>query len=152
MNPIIVNPEDNEIVAKIINKALKGFKTSYVMKRDNCGDINDELAEYLNYQNIPTKMIEGLYKVDTYYGWLDDEDFSDNELDEIQSTYGNTYQESLEKYVDSLPDDEKEEYLYIPHVFLKCKNIILDAASDMFIGLGDRNKTRYFKSNQTPVI
>lgn len=152
MNRIIVNSEDDSIMADMINSALKKFKHNYAMKRDNCGDINDELREFLTWEGIPTKRIYGLYKVDTFKGWLDEGDFTDAELNYISDIYGNTNQESLEKFVSELDKEDQEKYLFIPHVFLKCDNLILDAASDMFNGLGNLNKNRYFKMSGKPVI
>ena len=70
----------------------------------------------------------------------------------IAKKYGGTYREDLEEYVKSLPKEKQKEYLYIPHVFLKCKELILDAASDMFNGFGIHSKYRYYYDNYSPVI
>ena len=152
MNNIIVNSEDNKQLALYIGNKIRNFKTTYPMKRDYCGDINDELREELSYDGIRCKRIYGLYKVNTFIGWLDEDDFTDDELDEITKKYGGTYREDLEEYVKSLPEDKQKEHLYIPHVFLQCKELILDAASDMFNGFGKHSKYRYFYDNYTPVI
>ena len=152
MNNIVVNADDNKRLALLIEKQLRGFKPSYQMKRDNCDNINDELYECLQYRGITPRRIYGLYKVNTYKGWLDEDDFTEEELDEIAGKYGGTYREDLEKYVEELPKERQKEYYYIPHVFLVFKNLILDAASDMFNGLGTHSKYRYFYSNYSPVI
>ena len=47
MNNIIVNSEDNKQLALYIGNKIRNFKTTYPMKRDYCGDINDELREEL---------------------------------------------------------------------------------------------------------
>ena len=153
MNNIIVNPEDNKSLSLHIWGSLKQFKTTFPMQRDFCGDINNELKEFLSYDGIKAKSIYGLYKVNTFIGWLDENDFTDDELSKIYKKYGGTYREDLENYVKSLPENEQKIYYYIPHEFLLYKNIILDAASDMFLEFVDKNsKFRYFYDNLTPVI
>lgn len=152
MNNIIVNGDDNKQLALYIGNKIGNFKTSYPMKRDYCGDINDELREELSYDGIRTKRIYGLYKVNSFIGWLEEDDFTEDELDIISKKFGGTYQEDLENYVKSLPEEKQKEYYYIPHVFLKCNELILDAASDMFNGFGTRSKYRYFYDNYAPVI
>lgn len=152
MNYLIVNGDDNKQLALYIGNKAGMFKTTFPMKRDYCGDINDELREQLAYDGIRTKKINGLYKVNTFIGWLDEDDFTEDELDEITKKYGGTYREDLEAYVQSLPEEKQKFYYYIPHVFLLCDNLILDAASDMFNGFGKRSKYRYFYDNYSPVI
>ena len=87
MNNIIVNSEDNKQLALYIGNKIRNFKTTYPMKRDYCGDINDKLREELSYDGIRCKRIYGLYKVNTFIGWLDEEDFTEKELDEITKKY-----------------------------------------------------------------
>ena len=153
INNIIVNPNDNKSLAIELWKLVKGFKTTYPMKRDYCGDINDELKEELKYCGIRAKRVYGLYKVDNIENWLDEEDFTEDELDLISNKFGNTYRDDLESYVKSLPLDKQKEYLYIPHVFLIVGNLILDAASDMFNDMiSKQSKFRYFYENKKPVI
>lgn len=152
MNKIIINADDNKQLAIYIWKSIAGFKTSFPMVRDYCGDINEELREQLQYDGIKTKRIYGLYKVNTFIGWLDEDDFTEDELDMIAKEYGGTYREDLENYVKALPEEKQKEYYYIPHVFLKCNELILDAANAMFSEFGKPSKYRYFYDNYSPVI
>ena len=77
MNNIIVNGDDNKQLALYIGNKIGNFRTTYPMKRDYCGDINDELREQLLYDGIRTKRIYGLYKVNSFIGWLEEEDFTE---------------------------------------------------------------------------
>jgi DNA-binding GntR family transcriptional regulator len=95
-------------------------------------------------------LIYGLYLVDSYLGWLDEEDFTDEELAQIEKEYGGNNRYSLEKFVRSLPEREQEQYLYIPHYFLILDGLILDAASDMF--QTENSPDRYFTDKMVPVL
>ena len=149
-NPIVVNPERNPDLASFLEDELAGFKPSYRMDRDNCGFINRELRTEIIQLGEKPVFVYGLYRVDSYRNWLDLEDFTDNELDRIKEAYGEKLtRKDLEKYVDSLPEEERRQYLYIPHQFLVLDGLILDAASDMF-GV-ENGEDRYFTSDEIPV-
>ncbi|MCF0125360.1 MAG: hypothetical protein HUJ68_06340, partial [Clostridia bacterium] len=60
--------------------------------------------------------------------------------------------ENLEKFVDGLCDESKKEYYYIPHVFLKCDKLIIDAASDMFKDFAKQSKYRYYYDVSRPIV
>ena len=80
INPIVVNPERNPDLASFLEDELGNFKPSYRMDRDNCGFINRELrTEIIRTGEMPS-YVYGLYRVDSYLGWLDEEDFTDEEL------------------------------------------------------------------------
>lgn len=151
INSIVVNPERNPDLASFLEDELGNFKPSYRMDRDNCGFINRELrTEIIRTGEVPS-YVYGLYRVDSYRNWLDPEDFTDEELDRIKETYGEKYtRKDMEKYVDSLPEEEKEQYLYIPHQFLVLDGLILDAASDMFSV--ENGEDRYFTAEMVPVL
>lgn len=153
MNNIIVNPEDNKELALKIWRIVKNFHHDYPMKRDYCDSINTDLKQELAYDGIKARRVYGLYKVNTFIGWLDENDFTDDELDRIMEVYGEAlYREDLENYVKSLPEAEQKEYLYVPHVFLLCQNLILDAASDMFSEFAKQSKFNYFYDNKKSVV
>lgn len=150
-NPVVVNPERNPDLASFLEDELGNFKPSYRMDRDNCGFINRELrTEIIVKTGEEPSYVYGLFRVDSYRNWLDPEDFTDEELNRIKETYGEKYtRKDMEKYVDSLPEEEKKQYLYIPHQFLILDGLILDAASDMF---GVKNgEDRYFTSDMVPI-
>lgn len=150
---LIVNPADNKELALNIWKSARSFRHDYPMERDYCDSINSDLKDHLSLDGIHTRRIYGLYKVNTFIGWLDENDFTEKELDRIREAYGEgLYREDLEKYVESLPADKQKEYLYIPHVFLLCQNLILDAAADMFKDFAKQSKFNYYYKNKTPVI
>lgn len=133
MDSIIVNPRANPELAKELDAILPGFESSYDCTRDNCGYINRELRTFLMRETgeIP-ELVQGLYRVDSWRGWLDEGDFTEEELDVIESRYGGNSRYGFEQYVESLPEREQEEYLYVPHQFLVLDDLILDAASSMF--------------------
>lgn len=152
MNNIIVNPEDNKQLALLIWREFSNYKPDLPMIRDNCIEINNELRNELTMSGFPSKIISGLYKVDTIKDWLDEEDFTEEELDLIEKKFGDTYRDSLEAYVESLPKNEQNFYYYIPHVFLLCDGLIIDAASDMFNKMiKSQNKFRYYSKKMTPI-
>ena len=150
MNKIIVNPESNPELAKYLDEVLSDFESSYDCTRDNCGRINRELRTLLVQEGEIPEQVQGLYKVDTWRGWLDEGDFTDEELDLITKRYGGNNRYSLEEYVESLPEHEQEKYLYIPHVFLILDDLILDAASDMFDC--KNSPDRYYDWDENPII
>jgi hypothetical protein len=152
MNNIIVNPEDNKQLALMIWREFSHYMPDLPMIRDNCIEINNELRNELTMSGFPSKIISGLYKVDTIKGWLDENDFTEEELDTIEKKFGDTYQDSLEAYVESLSKEDKAFYYYIPHVFLLCDHLIIDAASDMFNSMTNgQNKFRYYSKKMTPI-
>lgn len=149
-NPIIVNPESNPELASYLTDIVKDFTSSFPCTRDNCGHINRELMTELIMEGETPTLIYGLYRVDSYLGWLDEEDFTDEELAQIEKEYGGNNRYSLEKFVRSLPEREQEQYLYIPHYFLLLDGLILDAASDMF--QTENSPDRYFTDEMIPVL
>lgn len=152
MNNIIVNPEDDKQLALMIWQEFGKYKPSLPMIRDNCIEINTDLRDELVMSGFPCKTVSGLYKVDTFKGWLDENDFTEEELDLIEKKFGDTYRDSLEKFVESLPQKDQAFYYYIPHVFLKCDKLIIDAASDMFNEMiKGQNKFRYYSKKMTPI-
>lgn len=150
MDSIIVNPESNPGLAKKLDRILPGFESSYGCTRDNCGHINRELRTFLVQEGEVPELVQGLYRVDTWRGWLDENDFTDEELDLITKRYGGNNRYSLEEYVESLPEREQEKYLYIPHVFLVLDDLILDAASGMFDC--KNSPARYYDWDENPVV
>lgn len=154
MKNVVVNPEMDPEYAKEIENIANSVNADYPMERDYCGHINTILRRALNDEYITSEIVYGCYKVDSYYGWLDENDFSPNELSVIKEMFGDISQKSLEKFVDSLDDDSKQDYYYIPHVFLVCDNLIVDGASDMFNipSMGKRNAKRYFTKELEPII
>ena len=72
MNSIIVNPESNPELAKYLDGVLSDFESSYDCTRDNCGRINRELRTLLVQEGEIPEQVQGLYKVDTWRGWLDE--------------------------------------------------------------------------------
>lgn len=149
-NPIVVNPERNPDLASFLEDELGEFSPSYRMDRDNCGYINRELRTEIIRTGEAPSYVCGLYRVDSYRNWLDPDDFTDEELDRIKEAYGEKYtRKDLERYVDSLPEKERKQYLYIPHQFLILDGLVLDAASDMF-GV-ENGEDRYYTSNMEPV-
>lgn len=150
MNDIIVNPDKNPELAKYLDQVLTGFESSYDCTRDNCGYINRELRTFLIQEGEVPELVQGLYRVDSWLGWLDENDFTEEELDLIEKRYGGNNRYSLEEYVDSLPEKEQEKYLFIPHIFLILDDLILDAASGMFDC--ENSPERYFDWDENPII
>lgn len=150
MNDIIVNPDKNPELAKYLDQVLTGFESSYDCTRDNCGYINRELRTFLIQEGEVPELVQGLYRVDSWLGWLDENDFTEEELDLIEKRYGGNNRYSLEEYVDSLPEKEQEKYLFIPHIFLILDDLILDAASGMFEC--KNSPERYFDWDENPII
>lgn len=149
MNDIIVNPDKNPELAKYLDQVLTGFESSYDCTRDNCGYINRELRTFLIQEGEVPELVQGLYRVDSWLGWLDENDFTEEELDLIEKRYGGSNRYSLEEYVDSLPEKEQEKYLFIPHIFLVLDDLILDAASGMFEC--KNSPERYFDWDENPI-
>ena len=79
-NPIIVNPDANPELASYLADIVKDFTSSFPCTRDNCAHINRELMTQLIMEGETPKLIYGLYRVDSYLGWLDEDDFTDEEL------------------------------------------------------------------------
>lgn len=154
MKNVVVNPEVDPASASEIEEIANSVENKFPMERDYCGQINTILRRALSENFIPSELVYGCYRVDSYKGWLDEYDFSDNELSTIKEIYGNTSRESLEKFVDELDDDSKKDYYFIPHVFLVCDNFIVDGASDMFnvSTMGKRNAKRYYTQDLEPII
>ena len=153
-NPIIVNPDANPELASYLADIVKDFTSSFPCTRDNCAHINRELMTRLIMEGETPKLIYGLYRVDSYLGWLDEDDFTDEELAQIEKEYSGNNRHSLEAFVRSLPENEQEQYLYIPHWFLLLDGLILDAASDMF-QLKDNIKNspdRYYSETMEPIL
>jgi hypothetical protein len=149
MNDIIVNPDKNPELAKYLDQVLTSFESSYDCTRDNCGYINRELRTFLIQEGEVPELVQGLYRVDSWLGWLDENDFTEEELDLIEKRYGGSNRYSLEEYVDSLPEKEQEKYLFIPHIFLVLDDLILDAASGMFEC--KNSPERYFDWDENPI-
>ena len=149
MNDIIVNPDKNPELAKYLDQVLTSFESSYDCTRDNCGYINRELRTFLIQEGEVPELVQGLYRVDSWLGWLDPGDFTEEELDLIEKRYGGNNRYSLEEYVDSLPEKEQEKYLFIPHIFLVLDDLILDAASRMFEC--KNSPERYFDWDENPI-
>lgn len=150
MDRIIVNPEDNPALANSLSRIVADFESSFPCTRDNCGHINRELRTRLVQEGELPELVQGLYRVDSWKGWLDENDFTEEELSLIEARYGGNSRYSLEEYVRSLPPNEQEEYLYIPHVFLVVDDLILDAASSMFDC--ENSPDRYFDWEKNPVL
>ena len=150
MNNIVVNPESNPELAKYLDKILSGFESSFDCTRDNCGHINRELRTFLVQEGEIPELVEGLYRVDSWRGWLDEGDFTDEELALIEKRYGGNNRYSLEQYVESLSELEQEVYLYVPHQFLILDDLILDAASSMFDC--KNSKSRYYDWDRNRVL
>jgi hypothetical protein len=152
MNNIIVNPEDNKQTALMIWNEFSHYTPSLPMIRDNCIEINTNLRDELVMSGFPCRTVYGLYKVDTFKDWLDEEDFTEEELDLIEKKFGDTYRDSLEAYVESLSKKEQAFYYYIPHMFILCDGLIIDAASDMFNKMvNEQNKFRYYSKKMIPI-
>jgi len=147
---VVVNPEANKELASEINELLSDFIPKTESVRDNCKKINQELQyELLQYGYTP-EFVYGLYRVDSIYGWLDPEDFEQSELVKVKDMFGDLSRDSLESYVEQLPEKEQEFYRYIPHWFLVVDDLILDAASDMFNC--KNSPDRYFDSDCERII
>lgn len=129
-NAAVFNSTDTKLDA--ICKEYEGCKF-IPMKRDACMAINRQMIYYLNekgYYDI--KIVGGLFKVDRL-DWVDKNDFSKSEITEIYQTYGNTTKASLLKYLDSLPEEKRAEFYYIPHWWCELPDgTIVDAAWRMF--------------------
>ena len=149
MDSIIVNPDANPELAKELDRILPGFESGYDCTRDNCGHINRELRTFLVQEGEVPELVQGLYRVDSWLGWLDENDFTDEELSLIENEYGGNNRYSLEQYVESLPEREQEKYLFIPHQFLVLDDLILDAASSMFDC--ENSPSRYYDWDENPV-
>lgn len=154
MKNVVVNPEADPDSAEEIERIASTVDNIYPMQRDFCGQINSLLRNALREEYIITEKVTGCYKVDSYHGWLDNNGFTEEELNTIKKQFGNTNQSSLEKYVDNLDNETKKDYYYIPHVFLVYDNLIIDGASDMFNvpGMGKRNAKRYFNEDLEPIL
>lgn len=130
VNAAVFNSTDTKLDA--ICKEYEGCKF-IPMRRDACMAINRQMIYYLNekgYYDI--KIVGGLFKVDKL-DWVDKNDFSKSEIAEIYQTYGNTTKASLLKYLDSLPEEKRAEFYYIPHWWCELPDgTIVDAAWRMF--------------------
>lgn len=150
MKHFVINPESNPELAKELEDLLSDYRPCIKSVRDNCIKINKDLHNQLFMYGYTPEIVSGLYRVNDHYGWLDPEDFTPGELVKIRDMFGSLSRESLEDYVDSLPDTEKEQYRLIPHVFLVLDDLILDASSDMF--LGEITPDRYLDEDGEPII
>lgn len=150
MENIVINPEANPELARELNELLSDYIPSVKSVRDNCIAINKELNNELFMNGYTPEIVSGLFRVDDYYGWLDPEDFTPGELVKIRDMFGSLSRESLEDYVDSLPQKEKDQYRLIPHVFLVLDDLILDASSEMFSV--KNSPDRYLDEDGNPII
>lgn len=130
LNAAVFNSTDTKL--DTICKEYEGCKF-IPMRRDACMAINRQMIYYLNekgYYDI--KIVGGLFKVDKL-DWVDKNDFSKSEIAEIYQTYGNTTKASLLKYLDSLSEEKRAEFYYIPHWWCELTDgTIVDAAWRMF--------------------
>lgn len=150
MENIVINPEANPELARELNELLSDYIPSVKSVRDNCIAINKELNNELFMNGYTPEIVSGLFRVDNHYGWLDPEDFTPGELVKIRDMFGSLSRESLEDYVDSLPQKEKDQYRLIPHVFLVLDDLILDASSEMFSV--KNSPGRYLDEEGNPII
>lgn len=150
MENIVINPEANPELARELNELLSAYIPSVKSVRDNCIAINKELNNELFMNGYTPEIVSGLFRVDNHYGWLDPEDFTPGELVKIRDMFGSLSRESLEDYVDSLPQKEKDQYRLIPHVFLVLDDLILDASSEMFSV--KNSPDRYLDEDGNPII
>lgn len=150
MENIVINPEANPELARELNELLSDYIPSVKSVRDNCIAINKELNNELFMNGYTPEIVSGLFRVDNHYGWLDPEDFTPGELVKIRDMFGSLSRESLEDYVDSLPQKEKDQYRLIPHVFLVLDDLILDASSEMFSV--KNSPDRYLDEDGNPII
>ena len=150
MENIVINPEANPELARELNELLSDYIPSVKSVGDNCIAINKELNNELFMNGYTPEIVSGLFRVDNHYGWLDPEDFTPGELVKIRDMFGSLSRESLEDYVDSLPQKEKDQYRLIPHVFLGLDDLILDASSEMFSV--KNSPDRYLDEDGNPII
>lgn len=129
---IVINPKDDPELATELNELFADFIPHAKVVRDNCIAINKELLNELFMNGYTPEIVSGLFRMDSYYGWLDADDFTQAEKVKILDRFGDLSRESLEDWVDTLPDQERKQYLLIPHVFLVLDNLILDASAEMF--------------------
>lgn len=141
---IIVNPEDDVELANSLNSVVRNFKSSILMKRDNCGPINWELYDLLKKNNFEPRMIHGHYKVDDL-SIVDKNDLTKTERAECINQFGDTSKSSVKQYIlNNFSEDKINDFYIYPHMYLKVNNLILDAASKMFSNyVNENNKNRY---------
>lgn len=150
MENIVINPEANPDLANELNDLLSDYIPSVDSVRDNCIAINKELFNKLFMYGYTPEIVSGLFRVDNHYGWLDPEDFTFAELVKVREMFGSLSRESLEDYVDSLPEKEKDQYRLIPHVFLVLDDLILDASHEMYSA--KVTPDRYLDEDGNPIV
>ena len=138
----IVNPNDNISLSNKLNDILSNFKSSYPQKRDNCGFINSELLHFLDKNtNFDVKIVRGNYNVDSL-DLVDKYDLTRDQRTHCKQEFGNLNKDSVKEYIKQYLNEE-DFYIY-PHTYLRCENLILDAAFLMFKKYVNENtKERY---------
>ena len=128
----ILNSYKNPQLANQLEILLSKFKSRIRCKRDNCGPIAWDLIDFLKshgYENA--KIVKGTFEIDLL-DYLDVDDFSKIELNEIKSQYGDLTLDSMKKWIINTSNLDLDSFYRIPHYWVEIDGLELDPSQKMF--------------------